>query len=300
MERVKGKKLPDIPARVTEHKPEWLKVKVRHSPNHLIVNTMLRGLGLHTVCEEAHCPNILECFGNRTATFIILGPICTRNCRFCAVAAGQPLIVDPSEPAKIAQAVSLLQLQYVVITSVTRDDLTDGGAGQFRAVIEKIKSENPGCSVEVLIPDFQGSLEALQIVVNQKPEVLNHNVETVPRLYPAVRAQAQYDRSIFLLANAKDIDPRITTKSGIMVGLGESLEEVLEVVSDLRDANCDILTIGQYLRPSLQHPPVERYYTPQEFSWLRAKAMEMGIRYVESGPLVRSSYNAHLQIEALS
>lgn len=260
------------------------------------IKTLLKDLKLHTVCQEALCPNIGQCFEEGTATFLILGEICTRRCGFCAVASGCPLAPDPQEPERVAQAVQRLGLKYAVVTSVSRDDLPDGGAAIFAQTIARIREYNPECGIEVLVPDFGGSAEALQRVIAAKPDVLNHNVETVPRLYPAVRPKARYQRSLELLRRAKGLDTPILTKSGLMVGLGEDWGEVLQTMADLRGVGCDLLTIGQYLQPSARHLPIARYYTPQEFEQLKVEGEEMGFRHVESGPLVRSSYRAHHQV----
>jgi lipoic acid synthetase len=256
------------------------------------VERLLRDLHLHTICESALCPNIGECFSRRTATFLILGNVCTRNCRFCGVQKGKPLPVDAEEPRNLLEAVERLDLRYSVITSVTRDDLADGGASHFAAVVEAIHARRSETSVEVLIPDFRGSAEALRVVVEAGPEVINHNVETVPRLYSAVRPEADYGRSVELLFAAKEQDPNMVTKSGLMVGLGETEEEITEVMSDLREAGCDLLTIGQYLQPSPRHFPVARYVHPDEFAEYGRVGTEMGFMEVASAPLVRSSYRA--------
>ena len=253
----------------------------------------MQGLSLHTVCQEAHCPNIGECWGRRTATFMILGRICTRSCRFCAVSTGIPPSVDDEEPLRVAEAVQRMRLRHAVVTSVSRDDLADGGASLFAATIREIRRLNPQTSVEVLIPDFQGSVDALRTVTQARPDVLNHNVETVERLQRRVRAKASYARSLEVLRQAKALAPGGLTKSGLMVGLGEARDEVLQTLADLRGVGCDIVTIGQYLRPSQAHLPVERYYTPEEFDDLRDEALRLGLRHVESAPLVRSSYHAH-------
>ncbi len=279
------------------HHPPWIRVRLAQGPNYHEVKGLLGGLSLHTVCQEARCPNMGECFESRTATFLILGPVCTRNCRFCAVEGGRPLLPDPEEPLHVAEAVRTLGLRHAVITSVTRDDLPDGGASQFAQAITAIRQESPGCSVEVLIPDFQGSARALDAVLEAGPDILNHNVETVPRLYPRVRPQADYERSLEVLKRAKEHGGCLT-KSGLMVGVGESGDELLEVMADLREAGCDLLTIGQYLRPSQQHLPIVRYYTPEEFGRLAGQGRAMGFRHVEAGPLVRSSYHARQQLEA--
>jgi len=260
------------------------------------IKGLLRAHQLHSVCEEARCPNIGECFNAGTATFMILGDVCTRSCAFCAVTSGRPEDVDYLEPYRLARSVELLGLDYVVITSVTRDDLADGGAGIFAACVGAIRRNNSGCRVEVLVPDFLGDWNALTTVVEAGPFVLGHNLETVPRLYRRVRPKARYRRSLDLLARAKELDPGMLTKSGLMVGLGESREEILQVMADLRAVRCDILTIGQYLRPSQKHLPVERFYPPEEFESLAAQGRELGFRHVEAGPLVRSSYHAQRQV----
>jgi len=258
----------------------------------------MRRLALHTVCEEARCPNIGECWEQRTATFMLLGDICTRSCGFCAVKTGRPGPVDWLEAERVAQAVASLGLEYAVVTSVNRDDLPDGGAALFAHTIQAIRRRSPHCQVEVLIPDFKGNWEASRMVVEAKPDVLNHNVETVPRLYRRVRPQARYRRSLELLQRAKEMDGHLVTKSGLMVGLGETWEEVLQVLQDLRAVACDVVTIGQYLRPSLEHLPIVRYWTPMEFQRLREEGLALGFRHVEAGPLVRSSYHARQQAEA--
>jgi len=256
---------------------------------------LMRTQALHTVCEEAHCPNIGECWAHRTATFLILGDTCTRNCRFCNVATGRPAPPDPDEPERVAQAVQAMGLKHAVITSVDRDDLPDGGASVFAAVIRQIRALQPGCTVEVLIPDFRGRIEPLQAVMDERPDILNHNVETVPRLFRSIQPQCRYEWSQAVLRNAKALWPEATSKSGLMVGLGETVEEVLEVMRDLRDLDVDILTIGQYLQPTKEHAPIARYYTPEEFEMFRLRGEEMGFRWVESAPLVRSSYHAEEQ-----
>lgn len=283
-------------------KPDWLRVKANTGEANQTVMKLMRSLDLHTVCEEANCPNCGECFGRRIATFMILGRECTRNCTFCCVSKGEPAPPDPSEPAHLAEAVAQLGLRYAVITSVTRDDLPDGGSGHFAAVITAIRERLADASpiIEVLIPDFQGNLESLQKVTAARPEVINHNVETVPRLYPAVRPQADYQRSLTLLERVKQLDPLLLTKSGIMLGLGETSEEVLAVFDDLRRHHCDCLTIGQYLAPSAKHHPVVEFITPAQFEWYRDKASQAGFSYVASGPLVRSSYMADQAWEQMS
>ena len=273
-------------------RPEWLKLKPLDSTILTKMRKLTRGLKLHTICESARCPNRTECFAQGTATFMILGDICTRNCTFCAVKHGKPEAPDPEEPEHIVSAVKKLGLRYVVITSVCRDDLPDGGAVQFAQAIRALHRHNSGIGVEVLIPDFRGSLSALEKVIAAQPTVLNHNVETVPRLYSEVRPQAKYHRSLELLRRAKSLDRGLLTKSGLMLGLGEREDEVIEVMEDLREAGCDSITLGQYLRPSLKHHGVVRYVTPDEFAQYEAVARKMGFLGVASGPLVRSSFNA--------
>jgi len=252
----------------------------------------MRDLQLHTVCEEAHCPNVGECWEHRAATFMILGDVCTRNCAYCAIAHGTPRPADPEEARRLAEAAASMGLRYLVVTSVDRDDLPNGGAEQFAAVVAETRERLPGASVELLIPDFKGSEGALRIVVEAKPDVLNHNLETVRRLYRLARPGGRYDRALALLARAKAMDPELTTKSGVMVGLGEEWEELLVALRDLREAGVDLVTIGQYLRPSPAHLPVARFYTPAEFAELARVGRALGFRHVESGPLVRSSYHA--------
>lgn len=256
------------------------------------VNRLLKSSRLNTVCKEANCPNIGECFNQRTATFLILGDVCTRGCRFCNVTKGQTKSVDYEEPERVAQAAKDMGLRHVVVTSVTRDDLQDGGAGIYAQTISMIRKHNPESTVEVLIPDFRGSIESFNIVLNESPDVLNHNIETVPRLYKIVRPGAIYEQSLYLLEHVKKNRPDILTKSGIMLGLGEELKEVVEVMKDLQNVGCEILTIGQYLSPGKRHLPVERYYYPDEFDELKNKGLELGFSHVEAGPLVRSSYHA--------
>ena len=277
-------------------KPPWLKVPFPGGPRYLRVKGLLRSSGLHTVCEEARCPNIGECFQNGTATFLILGDVCTRACTFCAVTSGRPSGLDAAEPRNVARAASRLGLRHAVVTSVTRDDLPDGGASVFADTIRAIRRLSPGTSVEVLIPDFKGSLEALTTVMAAQPDVLNHNVETVPRLYRSVRPKALYVRSLELLTRAGEVDGRVITKSGLMVGLGEEREELLAVMADLVAAGCHVLTIGQYLQPTPRHRPVARYHHPDEFDELAGEGRRLGLQRVEAGPLVRSSYHAERQI----
>jgi len=276
--------------------PPWLKVRFPAGERYGQIKGLLRSRELHTVCEEARCPNIGECFNSGTATFMILGDICTRSCGFCAVTSGRPQGLDLSEPYRLARTVDLLGLDYVVITSVNRDDLPDGGAGIFADCIRAIRARWPDCRAEVLIPDFLGDREALATVVEAKPFVLNHNVETVPRLYRRVQPKARYERSLGLLAAVKDMDPAMLSKSGMMLGLGETREEVRQVLADLRGVDCDIVTIGQYLRPSQKHLPVERFVPPEEFSDIAEEGRRLGFRHVEAGPLVRSSYHARKQV----
>jgi len=279
-------------------KPEWLKAHAPMGENYHELKKLARGLGLHTVCESAHCPNIGECWNHRTATFMLLGNLCTRRCGFCAVPKGRPEPLDYDEPGRVAEAVATLGLRHAVVTSVNRDDDNLGAARIFAATIREIRRASPECRVEVLIPDFQGIEECLKIVLEAEPEILNHNTESVPRLYRVVRSGARYQRTLTLLENVKKFSAHALSKSGLMVGLGETMEELLQVFRDLADRKVDILTVGQYLRPSRDHLPVARYYTPNEFLLLKQEALRMGFRHVESGPLVRSSYHAHEQAEA--
>lgn len=285
---------------VRQPKPAWLKAKAPVGENFHNLKKLARGLGLHTVCESAQCPNIGECWNHRTATFMLLGDICTRHCGFCAVPKGRPGPIDLDEPRRVAEAVATLGLKHAVITSVNRDDDNLAGARIFAETINQVRELSPGCRVEVLIPDFQGLDEALRIVLDARPDVLNHNTETVPRLYRAVRSGARYARTLQLLENAKRFSPGMITKSGVMVGLGETMTELVEVFRDLGSRSVDILTVGQYLRPSRDHLPMARFYTPDEFDHLREEALRFGFRHVESGPLVRSSYHAHEQAESTS
>ncbi len=287
----------DVGPKLRVPKPEWLKAPAPLGENYRNLKTLARRLGLHTVCESAQCPNIGECWNHRTATFMLLGNVCTRRCGFCAVPKGRPGPIDPDEPRRVAEAVATLGLKHAVVTSVNRDDDNLGGARIFAGTIREIRELVPDCSVEVLIPDFQGLDEALRIVLDARPDILNHNTETVPRLYPAVRSGARYQRSLRLLANVKKLAPGMISKTGVMVGLGESTEELLEVFRDLAAQHVDILTVGQYLRPSRDHLPIARFYTPEEFRTLKQQALARGFRHVESGPLVRSSYHAHEQAE---
>ena len=305
----------DVGPKVRSPKPAWLKAKAPVGDNFHNLKKLARGLGLHTVCESAQCPNIGECWHHKTATFMLLGDICTRRCGFCAVPKGRPEPIDFDEPRRVAEAVAILGLQHAVITSVNRDDNLVGGARAFAMVsdddnvggaqifaetIRQIRALMPDCRVEVLIPDFQGLEEPLRIVLDAKPNVLNHNTETVPRLYRAVRSGARYQRTLDLLANAKQWDPATVTKSGVMVGIGEETGELIEVFRDLGACGVDILTIGQYLRPSKDHLPMTRYYTPGEFVSLKEEALKFGFKHVESGPMVRSSYHAHEQSSVVS
>jgi lipoic acid synthetase len=276
-------------------KPEWLRAHPPMGENFHELKHLARTLGLHTVCESAQCPNIGECWNQRTATFMLLGDICTRRCGFCAVPKGHPQPIDYDEPYRVAEAVRTLGLKHAVITSVNRDDDNLGGARIFALTIRAVRELVPNCAVEVLIPDFQGIGECLEIVLDARPDILNHNTETVPRLYRAVRSGARYERTLQLLRDSKQRDA--VTKSGVMVGLGETTEELLEVFRDLADCKVDILTVGQYLRPSRDHLPIARFYHPQEFEFLKQEALAMGFRHVESGPLVRSSYHAHEQVK---
>ena len=278
--------------------PPWLKVQMPGGPNYLELRERLRSAELHTVCEEAHCPNIGECWERRSATFMVLGDVCTRACRYCAVTSGKPTGLDLEEPARLARTVAKLGLRYCVITSVDRDDLPDGGAFIFAECIRRVREALPTCLVEVLIPDFQGDWQALQSVLEAGPAVLNHNIETVRRVFRSVRAKGDYDLSLELLRRSKELAPGIPTKSGIMVGLGETMDELAETMADLRAVGCKLLTIGQYLRPSSFHVPMERFYHPDEFAELRELGRKLGFRHVASGPLVRSSYHADEQLES--
>lgn len=279
-------------------KPDWLKVRAPGSPGYTRLKGLMRELNLHTVCEEAQCPNIGECWNQGTATFMILGDVCTRACSYCAVAHGRPGAVDTAEPVRVADAIRILDLNYVVITSVDRDDLKDGGAAMFADTIRETRARLASCRIEVLIPDFQGNEAALHAVLDARPDVLNHNTETVPRLYKMARSGGRYARTLELLDRARRYAPDIPTKSGVMVGLGEERDELTATFRDLRDAGCGILTIGQYLRPTAAHSPMVRYYHPDEFADLKREALAMGFVHVESGPLVRSSYHAHETADA--
>jgi lipoyl synthase len=281
-----------------ERKPSWLKVRAPGGANYVRLLGLLRELDLHTVCEEAHCPNVGECWEHGTATFMILGDVCTRNCPYCAVAHGRPPVFDPDEPARVADAVARLGLRHAVITSVDRDDLPDFGSGIFAETVRLIHARVPDCSVEVLVPDFQGNEAAIQAVLDARPDVYNHNTETVPRLYKRARPGGRYPRVLDLFRFAKRVAPAIPTKSGIILGMGETIEEVIDVMRDLRSVDVDILTLGQYLRPSADHIPLDRYVTPDEFRHLREVGLAQGFRHVESGPLVRSSYHAWEQVQS--
>ena len=281
-----------------ERKPPWLKVKAPGGPNYLKLKQMMRSLDLHTVCEEAHCPNVGECWEHGAATFMILGDVCTRNCAYCAVAHGRPPKFDATEPSRVAHAVAEMQLRHAVITSVDRDDLPDYGAWAFAETIRQIHEKLPECSVEVLVPDFQGDEDAIRAVLEARPEIYNHNTETVPRLYKKCRPGGRYERVMQIFRFAKATAPDIPTKTGIILGMGETNEEVLKVMEDLRAVDVDILTLGQYLRPSDGHIALDRYVTPDEFRMFREAGKSMGFRHVESGPLVRSSYHAWEQVQA--
>lgn len=284
--------------RPIERKPEWLKIKLNAGENFTELKSMMRSKTLHTVCEEAKCPNIHECWANRTATFMILGDICTRACRFCAVNSGLPTELDLQEPQRVAEAAEQMGLQHCVITSVARDDLEDGGAQIFAETIKAVRAKLPLCSVEVLIPDFMGREESLLTVLEAKPDILNHNIETVERMSDRVRSKAKYRRSLELLARSRKIAPDIPTKSSIMLGVGEEWEEILQTMNDLREVDCSIMTIGQYLQPSSNHLVVKKYYSPEQFAVLKEEGMRRGFKHVESGPLVRSSYHAHEQVKS--
>jgi len=288
--------LPKRPGR----RPEWIKVRAPIGQSYERVLETMRSKRLHTVCEEARCPNLGECWGAGTATFLLMGDTCTRSCGFCDIKTGRPETLDWLEPERVARAVQDMDLRHAVITSVNRDERPDGGAPIFAMVIRRIRQLQPGCSIEVLIPDFKGSREALAIVMEARPEILNHNVETVRRLFKKVQPQDQYGWAEATLRNARSLDPDVLTKSGIMVGLGETIEEVKETMHDLRAWGVDILTIGQYLQPTVKHLPIERYYRPEEFVELKNFGIDIGFQWVESGPLVRSSYHAEKQVRALS
>lgn len=283
-----------------QRRPEWIKVRAPSGETYEWLRGMMRSKALHTVCEEARCPNIGECWGSGTATFLLMGDTCTRSCGFCDIATGRPSPLDWLEPERVARAVQRMNLRHAVITSVNRDERSDGGAPIFAMVINRIRELQPGCSIEVLIPDFKGSIEALKIVMDARPEILNHNVETVPRLFKKVQPQDSYAWAQATLMNARILDSDVLTKSGIMVGLGETIDEVKQTMQDLRDWDVDILTIGQYLQPTKKHIPIERYYTVDEFNDLKQFGEDLGFKWVESGPLVRSSYHAEKQVRALS
>jgi lipoic acid synthetase len=281
-----------------DRKPPWLKVQAPGGSNYLRLKNLMRELDLHTVCEEAHCPNVGECWQHGTATFMILGDVCTRNCAYCAVAHGRPPKFDPAEPERVAEAAAQMSLQHVVLTSVDRDDLPDFGAWAFAETIRQIKDKVPGCSVEVLVPDFQGRESSIQTVLEANPDIYNHNTETVPRLYKKCRPGGRYERVKDIFRTSKRLAPNIPTKTGIILGMGETIEEVVVTMRELRDVDVDILTLGQYLRPSADHIPIDRYVTPDEFAYLKREGMAMGFRHVEAGPLVRSSYHAWEQVQA--
>ena len=302
MKRIMIKSLPiHTPNSTQRRHPSWIKARIPGGGNYVELKKLMRDLQLHTVCEEARCPNIGECWNSRTATFMILGDVCTRRCMFCAVKKGKPGgIVDTDEPRRLGEAVAHLKLNHVVITSVNRDDLPDGGAGVFADCITEARKQRPSCTIEVLIPDLEGNWDALKVIVQAGPEVLNHNTETVQRLYRRARPYANYQQTLSLLKKGKKLNPDMLTKSGLMVGLGETVIELLETMQDIRNTGCDILTIGQYLSPSPRHLPIQRYYTPDEFDELKEAGLEMGFRHVESGPLVRSSYHAGEQVNSSS
>lgn len=283
-----------------KRRPKWLTVRAPTGEAYHNLKRLMRSKSLNTICEEARCPNIGECWGHGTATFLILGDVCTRSCRFCDVKTGRPAALDWEEPERVAQAVQAMDLKHVVITSVNRDERKDGGAPIFAMCIQRIRQLQPDCTIEVLIPDFKGDIDALKIVMDARPDILNHNVETVKRLFRVVQPQDRYEWAMLTLGNAKQLWPAAVTKSGIMVGLGETFDEVVEVMEDLRAVDVDILTVGQYLQPTRQHMPIDRYYTPEEFSEFARIGEEMGFKWVESGPLVRSSYNAEAQARTLS
>ena len=283
----------------TVPKPAWLKVRAPGGPNYIRLKGLMREWNLHSVCEEAHCPNIGECWEDSTATFMILGDTCTRNCGYCAVTHGKPVWEDREEPERVGRAVGELGLEHVVITSVNRDDLADGGARVFAATVHAVRRFAPVCRVELLIPDLQGKADALQIVIDAGPDILNHNTETVPRFYKVARHGGRYERTLELFRRARRAAPRLLTKSGIILGLGEERAELLDTMRDLRAADVNILTLGQYLRPSAQHLPVARYYSPDEFTELGEAGRALGFRHVESGPLVRSSYHAKRQVDGV-
>ena len=276
--------------------PDWLKVKIGGGETYVKMKSLLRNAKLHTNCEEAKCPNIAECFGCGTAVFLILGDICTRNCKYCNVQHGEPVSLNSNEPKDVAESVKELDLKYVVITSVTRDDLEDGGASVFYNTVNEVKNLNKNCKIEVLIPDFKGKIESLKKVIDSNPDVINHNIEVVQELFPKIRPEGNYETSLKLLGNIKSINKNVKTKSGFMVGIGENKDQILKTMNDLRDANVDFLTIGQYLQPTRSHVEIKKYYTPKEFEELQKIGLDMGFKHVESGPLVRSSYHAERAI----
>ena len=294
--RSHGRSAANAAVPIDRRRPEWLKVRLPSGPTYENLKRLMRSKTLHTVCEEAHCPNLAECWGAGTATFMILGDTCTRSCGFCAVKTGRPLELDTEEPRRVGEAVAQMGLAHAVVTSVNRDELPDGGASLFAETIHEVRQHSPGTTIEVLIPDFRGDSDALDTVLDASPDILNHNCETVPRLYRRVRPQARYERSLELLRRVKDRRPTITSKSGIMVGLGETHEEVVQTMADIRAQGTDVLTVGQYLRPTPVHLPIERYWTPEEFAELKVVGLRMGYRHVESGPLVRSSYHAERHV----
>jgi lipoic acid synthetase len=294
--RSRGRGASNTVVPIDHARPDWLKVRLPTGPAYENLRRLMRSKELHTVCEEAHCPNMAECWGAGTATFMLLGDTCTRSCGFCAVKSGRPGVVDADEPRRVGEAVSQMSLGHAVLTSVNRDELPDGGAEIFAEAIREIRRQSPGTTVEVLIPDFVGRPESLDAVLAARPEILNHNLETVPRLYPRVRPQARYERSLEVLRRTKERAPDLVCKSGIMVGLGETRDEVQATMGDIASQGTDILTVGQYLRPSPVHLPIERYWTPSEFDELRDAGLTMGFRHVEAGPLVRSSYHAERHV----
>jgi len=300
MEPTRNRVDPDQINTTPLRRPSWIRVRAPSGETYEKLQALMRQKSLHTVCEEAGCPNMGECWGSGTATFLMMGDVCTRTCGFCDIKRGRPAVLDFLEPERVAQAVKSMNLKHAVITSVNRDDRKDGGAPVFAMLINRIREIHPGCSIEVLIPDFKGSAEALRIVLAARPEILNHNVETVPRLFKQVQPQDRYEWARATLSNSKRIDPEVLTKSGIMVGLGETIDEVKEVMRDQRSWGVDILTIGQYLQPSRQHLPIARYYTLEEFADLKDYGLSIGFQWVESGPLVRSSYHAADQVRVLS
>ena len=296
--RARGRGQANSGVPIDRARPDWLRVRIPTGETYERLRLLMRGKSLHTVCEEARCPNLAECWGAGTATFMILGDTCSRSCGFCAVTTGRPGRVDADEPKRVGEAVARMGLQHAVVTSVNRDELPDGGAALFAETIREIRAQAPGTSVEVLIPDFQGAVDPLDLVLAARPEIINHNVETVRRLYPRVRPQARYPRSLGVLERAKRLAPTLVVKTGLMVGLGETPAEMVEAMRDIAAQGTDVLTIGQYLRPSPLHLPVERYWTPAEFAGLREQGLALGLRQVESGPLVRSSYHAERHVGA--